>query len=157
MYSIEFTLNDELVEVSVSPELTLVKLLRETFDLIGAKEGCGQGECGTCTVLIDGKPINSCLVLAVEVDKSEVLTIEGLSEDDKLDVLQKSFMDKGAIQCGYCTPGMIMSAKGLLKINPNPTEEEVIKAINGNLCRCSGYKKIVEAVLDASSKDGGGE
>lgn len=157
MYSIEFTLNNELVEVSVSPELTLVKLLRETFDLIGAKEGCGQGECGTCTVLIDGKPINACLVLAVEVDKSEVLTIEGLSEDDKLDVLQKSFMDKGAIQCGYCTPGMIMSAKGLLKINPNPTEEEVIKAISGNLCRCSGYKKIVEAVLDASSKDGGGE
>lgn len=157
MYSIEFTLNNELVEVSVSPELTLVKLLRETFDLIGAKEGCGQGECGTCTVLIDGKPINSCLVLAVEVDKAEVLTIEGLSEDDKLDVLQKSFMDKGAIQCGYCTPGMIMSAKGLLKINPNPTEEEVIKAISGNLCRCSGYKKIVEAVLDASSKDGGGE
>lgn len=157
MYSIEFTLNNELVGVSVSPELTLVKLLRETFDLIGAKEGCGQGECGTCTVLIDGKPINACLVLAVEVDKSEVLTIEGLSEDDKLDVLQKSFMDKGAIQCGYCTPGMIMSAKGLLKINPNPTEEEVIKAISGNLCRCSGYKKIVEAVLDASSKDGGGE
>lgn len=155
MYNIEFTLNNELVEVAISPELTLVKLLRENFDLIGAKEGCGQGECGTCTVLIDGKPINSCLVLAVEVDKAEVLTIEGLSEDDKLDVLQKSFMDKGAIQCGYCTPGMIMSAKGLLKVNPNPTEEDVIKAISGNLCRCSGYKKIIEAVLDASSKDGG--
>lgn len=155
MYNIEFTLNNEVVEVIVSPELTLVKLLREKFDLIGAKEGCGHGECGTCTVLIDGKPINSCLVLAVEVDKAEVITIEGLSEDDKLDVLQKSFMDKGAIQCGYCTPGMIMSAKGLLKANPNPTEEEVIKAISGNLCRCSGYKKIVEAILDASLKDGG--
>lgn len=154
MYNIEFTLNSEIVEAVVSADLTLVKLLRETFDLIGAKEGCGQGECGTCTVLIDGKPINSCLVLAVEVDGKEVLTIEGLSEDDKLDVLQKSFMDKGAIQCGYCTPGMIMSAKGLLKVNPNPTEEEVIKAISGNLCRCSGYKKIVEAIMDASSKDG---
>lgn len=151
MYNIKFILNNEKVEASVNADLTLLKMLREIFDLTGVKEGCGQGECGTCSVLINGKSINSCCVLAVEVDGLEVTTIEGISKDNELDIIQKSFIDKGAIQCGYCTPGMIISAKGLLQENHKPTEEEVIKAISGNLCRCTGYKKIVDAILDASS------
>lgn len=150
MYNIKFILNNEKVEASVNADLTLLKMLREIFDLTGVKEGCGQGECGTCSVLINGKSINSCCVLAVEVDGLEVTTIEGISKDNELDIIQKSFIDKGAIQCGYCTPGMIISAKGLLQENHKPTEEEVIKAISGNLCRCTGYKKIVDAILDAS-------
>lgn len=157
MYNIEFTLNNEIVEANVNADMTLVKLLRDEFDLIGAKEGCNQGECGTCTVLIDNKAINACMILAVEVDGCEIITIEGLSEDDKLDVIQKSFLEKGAIQCGYCTPGMIISAKALLNNNSNPTKEEVIKAISGNSCRCTGYKKIVEAIIDAASNSRGNE
>ncbi|MHC1748774.1 MAG: (2Fe-2S)-binding protein [Cellulosilyticaceae bacterium] len=150
MYTIKFTLNNESVEAIVATSTTLLEFVREEFDLTGTKSGCEEGECGACTVLLEGKPVNACMILAVEVDGLEVTTIEGLSEDDELDQIQKSFIDKGAIQCGYCTPGMVMAAKGLLKENKNPTKEQVKHAISGNLCRCTGYKKIIDAIMDAA-------
>ncbi|PAB57400.1 (2Fe-2S)-binding protein [Anaeromicrobium sediminis] len=152
-HKINFILNNEEIEYEVEPNKTLLTMLREDFDLTGAKEGCGMGECGACTILLDGKPINACLVLGVEADGREIVTIEGLSNGTKLDDLQVSFIENGALQCGYCTPGMIMSAKGLLKENPTPTEEEVKDSISGNLCRCTGYKKIVEAIMEISNKN----
>lgn len=151
-YKISFTLNNEKIEHEVESHKTLLRMLREDFDLTGAKEGCGQGECGACTVLLDGKPVNSCLVLAVDADGRDILTIEGLANGTELDKLQASFITNGALQCGYCTPGMIMAAKGLLNENPNPTEEEVKEAISGNLCRCTGYKKIIEAIMAVVEK-----
>ncbi len=151
-YKISFTLNNEKVEHEVESHKTLLKMLREDFDLTGAKEGCGQGECGACTVLLDGKPVNSCLVLAVDADGRDILTVEGLANGTELDKLQASFITHGALQCGYCTPGMIMAAKGLLNQNPHPTEEEIKEAISGNLCRCTGYKKIIEAIMDVAEK-----
>ncbi|KXG74257.1 (2Fe-2S)-binding protein [Thermotalea metallivorans] len=153
-HAINFILNREAVSIRIEPHITLLEMLREVFDLTGAKEGCGAGECGACTVLVNGKPLNACLMLAVEADGTEVLTVEGLANGTELDVLQQSFIDHGALQCGYCTPGMIMSAKALLMENPTPTEKEVIEAISGNLCRCTGYKKIVEAVMAVSQKNG---
>lgn len=152
-YKISFILNNEKVEYEVEPDKTLLKMLREDFNLTGAKEGCGQGECGACTILLDGKPVNSCLMLAVEADGKEILTVEGLSKGNKLDDLQSSFINNGALQCGYCTPGMLMSAKALLKENPNPTVEDVKKAISGNLCRCTGYKKIIESIMEVAKKN----
>ncbi|SCY73537.1 (2Fe-2S)-binding protein [Alkaliphilus peptidifermentans] len=152
-YDIHFTLNHEEISMTVAPNRTLLEVLREDLDLTGAKEGCGAGECGACTVLVNKKPINACLMLAVEADGKDILTIEGLSQGTELDALQLSFIDNGALQCGYCTPGMIMSGKALLMEKPAPTEEEVIEAINGNLCRCTGYKKIVEAILAAALKE----
>lgn len=149
-HKIQFTLNTEIVNHEVEANLTLLNMLREDFDLTGAKEGCGQGECGACTVLIDGRPVNSCLLLAIEADGKDILTVEGLADGNELDELQLSFITNGALQCGYCTPGMIMSAKGLLKENPHPTEEEVKEAISGNLCRCTGYKKIIEAIMEVA-------
>ncbi|MFZ5967582.1 MAG: (2Fe-2S)-binding protein [Bacillota bacterium] len=154
-HEIRFILNNEAVKTAVKPHKTLLEMLREDFDLTGAKEGCGAGECGACTVLVNKKPINACLMLAVEADGVEVLTVEGLSNGTELDDLQQAFIDHAALQCGYCTPGMIMSAKALLIDNPTPSENEVIKAISGNLCRCTGYKKIVEAVMDVSKKNAG--
>ncbi|SDY77034.1 carbon-monoxide dehydrogenase small subunit [Proteiniborus ethanoligenes] len=151
-YKISFTLNNEKIQHEVEPHKTLLKMLREDFDLTGAKEGCGQGECGACTILLDGKPVNSCLVLAVDADGRDILTIEGLSNGTELDNLQASFITHGALQCGYCTPGMVMAAKGLLAENPHPTEEEVKEAISGNLCRCTGYKKIIEAIMDVAER-----
>lgn len=152
-YKIKFILNHEDIEYEVEENKTLLKMLREDFDLTGAKEGCGAGECGACTIIVDGRPVNSCLMLGVEADGKEILTIEGLSNGTKLDDLQASFIKNGALQCGYCTPGMIMSAKALLKENPKPTEEEVIEAISGNLCRCTGYKKIVEAIMEVAERN----
>lgn len=122
------------------------------LNLTGTKEACGQGECGACTVLLDNEAVNSCLVLAEQVDGKSVTTIEGLAKDGVLDPLQQAFVDCGAIQCGFCTPGMIMSAKGLLLKNPNPTEEEIKEAVEGNICRCTGYVKIIEAVKQAGGK-----
>ncbi len=139
--------------VAVEPRRTLLQVLREDLDLMGTKEGCGLGECGTCTVLLDGKPIKSCITLAVQVSGREITTIEGIERPDgTLHPLQQAFIDHGAVQCGFCTPGMILSAKALLDENPKPTEHEVRQAIAGNLCRCTGYQKIVEAILSAADE-----
>ena len=148
--NIQLTVNGDSVEAAVEPNRTLIQLLREDLGLTGTKHGCGLGDCGACTVLLDGKPVNSCLVLAVQANGSEVLTIEGLAENGKLHPVQQAFVDRGAIQCGFCTPGMILSATALLEENPKPTEKEIRTAISGNLCRCTGYQKIVEAIQDAS-------
>lgn len=147
-YKLNFTLNNEKIQHEVDTNKTLLKMLRDDFDLIGAKEGCGQGECGACTILVNGKPVTSCIMLALEADGKEITTIEGLSDGQNLDELQKSFITNGALQCGYCTPGMIMAAKGFLNENKTPTEEEVKTALSGNLCRCTGYKRIIEAVME---------
>ncbi len=144
---IELKVNQEIYELEVEPRSTLVKVIRENLGLIGTKCGCERGECGSCTILLDGLPVNSCLILAVEAEGSEILTIEGLARDEKLHVLQKNFVEHGAIQCGFCTPGMIMTAKGLLDMNPRATEEEVRQAIAGNFCRCTGYAQIVKSIL----------
>ena len=143
-------LNGEEVTVQVKPSATLVEVLRDQLELTGTKVACGEGECGACTVLLDGKPVNSCLVPALKAHGREVLTVEGLASLGELHPLQKAFVEHGAVQCGYCTPGMLMSAKALLDHNPNPTEDEVRLAISGNLCRCTGYAKIVEAIKAAS-------
>ncbi len=148
--AIQLTINGQPVEASVSPNQTLVQFLRDDMGLTGTKHGCGLGDCGACTVLLDGKAVNSCLVLAVQADGCQILTIEGLAENGKLHPLQQAFVDKGAIQCGFCTPGMILSAKALLDEKPNPTELEMRTAISGNLCRCTGYQKIVEAIGEAA-------
>ena len=153
-HKIRFTINREVKEIEVEPNKTLLKMLREDLDLIGAKEGCGAGECGACTVLVNNEPVNSCLMLAVEADGKEILTIESLSDGVNLEPLQESFIEHNALQCGYCTPGMVMSAKALLNRNPHPTEGDVKEALAGNLCRCTGYKRIVDAVLDAAKKGG---
>jgi carbon-monoxide dehydrogenase small subunit len=149
---VKIIVNGDVVETLVDPNRTLLQFLREDLDLTGAKHGCGVGDCGSCTVLLDGQPVNSCLVLAVSAHGREVLTIEGLAEGDSLHPLQESFVEKGAIQCGFCTPGMILSSKALLDRKKRPTDLEVREAISGNLCRCTGYQKIAEAVLDASRK-----
>jgi carbon-monoxide dehydrogenase small subunit len=150
---IRLRVNGEDHEALVKPNATLLDLLRNGLGLTGTKKGCDEGDCGACTVLLDGKPVNSCLVLALEANGKEVLTIEGLSQGGELDPLQSAFIEKGAVQCGYCSPGMILSAKALLMENPAPTEEEVRTAISGNLCRCTGYVKIVDAIL-AAAKNG---
>jgi len=147
---ISVTINGVLYEEAVPPSRLLVDFLREDLALTGTKKGCGLGECGTCTVLLDGIPVNSCLVLAVQVYGREVTTIEGMETDAGLHPIQRAFVDKGAIQCGFCTPGMILSAKALLDRNPHPQEREIREAISGNLCRCTGYQKIVEAIEEAS-------
>lgn len=150
---ISFKLNGEDVCVYVEDHITLLEMLRENFELFGAKEGCGYGECGSCTVLVDDIAVNSCLVLAPAVNGRSVVTIEGLSGPrGELDPLQKAFVEKGAVQCGFCTPGMVLSAKALLLEKPCPTEEEIRKGMAGNLCRCTGYTKIVEAVKEASKR-----
>ncbi len=154
-HKIRFTINGELKEMEVQSNKTLLKMLREDLDLIGAKEGCGAGECGACTVLVNNRPVNSCLMLAVEINRKEILTIEGLSDGINLDSIQESFLKHNAIQCGYCTPGMVMSAKALLNRNPHPTEGDVKEALAGNLCRCTGYQRIINAVLDVAKKGGG--
>jgi carbon-monoxide dehydrogenase small subunit len=151
---INLKVNGEIYEVAVEPRKTLLDIIRDDLGLTGTKKGCDQGECGSCTVIFNGKAVNSCLVLAVEAEGKDVLTIEGLAKGTKLHPIQEAFINHGAIQCGFCTPGMIMSAKVLLDKNPNPTEKEVRDAIGGNLCRCTGYVKIVEAILAATkSKD----
>ena len=143
---IRLTINGEAYEIAADPNRTLVDLLRYDLGLIGTKKGCDTGDCGACTVILNGNPVNSCLILAVQVDGSTVETIESLETDEGLHPLQKAFVEKGAIQCGYCTPGMIMSAKSLLDKNPCPDDLEIRKGISGNLCRCTGYQKIFEAV-----------
>jgi len=143
---IRLKVNGEARVADVPSSATLVELLREGLGLTGTKVGCGRGECGACTVLLDGRPVNSCLVYAAQCQGCEVLTIEGLADDDALDRVQRAFAEAGAVQCGFCTPGMIMSAHALLRENPHPTREEIEEAISGNLCRCTGYVKIVDAI-----------
>lgn len=138
--------NGDAVQKEINSDLRLIDFLRENLRLTGVKEGCGEGECGACTVLLNGDPVNSCLVLAVQAEGAEIITIEGLAENGELNLLQKAFIDYGAVQCGFCTPGMILSAKALLDKNPHPSETEIRRAISGNLCRCTGYQAIVDAV-----------
>jgi carbon-monoxide dehydrogenase small subunit len=147
---ITLTVNQKEYELAVSPNMALMDLLRDELNLTGVKEGCGIGECGACTVLLNGRAVSSCIVLAVEADGCEIETIEGLDTEDGLHPIQEAFVEHGAIQCGFCTPGMILSAKGLLNKNPNPSEHEIRTAISGNLCRCTGYQKIVEAIKTLS-------
>jgi len=149
---VSFSVNGEKATLQVKPYETLLETLRERLDLIGSKEACGMGACGACTVNVDGIPLRSCLVLTPEVNGAAITTIEGLAKDGKLHPLQEAFMEKGAVQCGFCTSGMIMTAKALLDRNEKPTKKEVIKAMSSNICRCTGYKKIIEAVEAASSK-----
>ena len=149
---IELGVNGVHHEVAVEPYRSLAHLLREELDLTGTKIGCSEGDCGACTVLVDGKPVNSCLMLAVQARGREVPTIEGLAVGEQLHPIQQAFVDHGAIQCGFCSPGMILTAKAYLDSNPDPTVGEVRSHIAGNLCRCTGYQKIVEAVLDASRR-----
>jgi carbon-monoxide dehydrogenase small subunit len=147
---ISFTLNDETITMDIKEDIRLLDFLRDELGLTGTKEGCGEGECGACTVIIDGKAVNSCLVLLPEIDGSEITTIEGLSKNGELDPIQKAFIDEGAVQCGFCTPGMIMSTKALLDRKVNPSDEEIMEAIEGNLCRCTGYYKILQAIRTAA-------
>jgi aerobic carbon-monoxide dehydrogenase small subunit len=149
-HRITLTVNgvEELVDVPAN--MTLLAMLREKLALTGTKNGCTAGECGACTVLLNDEPVNSCMVLAVECDGAEVVTVEGLAHDGKLDILQQTLIDKGAVQCGFCTPGMLISARALLNRNPNPTEMEIKEALVGNLCRCTGYVRIVDGVKAAA-------
>jgi carbon-monoxide dehydrogenase small subunit len=149
---IKVNINGEQVEAAVAPNTTLLAFLRDELGLTGAKRGCDLGDCGACTVIMDGKPVNSCLVLALQANGRDVTTIEGLAQNGRLHPIQRSFVDRGAIQCGFCTPGMILSAKALLDENPKPTETEIRTAISGNLCRCTGYQKIVQAIQEAAKK-----
>jgi carbon-monoxide dehydrogenase small subunit len=149
---VQFKVNGEQVDLSVKPYETLLETLRNRLELTGTKEGCGLGSCGACTVLLDGIPVRSCLLLTAEVNGREVTTIEGLKQGDKLHPLQEAFINHGAVQCGFCTPGMILTAKALLDRNPKPTRSEIIRAISSNICRCTGYKKIIEAIESVVQK-----
>lgn len=148
---LNLTINDKIFEVRISPNDTLLEVLRDQLDLTGSKESCGEGVCGSCTVQMDGKPVRSCLTLALEAEGCMIKTVEGLADGDDLSSLQQSFIDHGAVQCGFCTPGMLMSADALLQNNPDPDEKTIRKALSGNICRCTGYAKIVEAVAHATN------
>jgi carbon-monoxide dehydrogenase small subunit len=151
---IRLIVNDQEYELLVAPNRTLLDVIREDLGMTGTKRGCDSGECGACTVLLDGIPILSCMTLACEVDGRKILTIEGVAKGGELHPLQKAFIEYGAIQCGFCTPGMVLSAQALLERNPTPTTEEIRKALSGNLCRCTGYIKIIEAVRQAAKSEG---
>jgi carbon-monoxide dehydrogenase small subunit len=152
MGQIRLKINGLALELEVKPWATLLDTLREDLGLTGTKEGCGQGECGACTVLMDGKPVNACLILAMEAQGKEIVTIEGLASGDELHPIQQAFVDRGGMQCGFCTPGMILSAKALLDENPDPTDEEIRKGLEGNFCRCTGYTKIIESIRVAAER-----
>jgi len=148
---LRMVINGKSIEVLVDPTWTLLKVLREELELTGTKKGCEKGDCGACTVLIGGKAVNSCLVLALQAEGKEIETIEGMGTPENLHPLQKSFIQNGAVQCGFCTSGMLLSASALLRKNPNPTEKDIRRAISGNLCRCTGYTKIVKAIQGVSA------
>lgn len=152
VHTIHIRINSREEEVRVSSQLTLLRMIREELALTGTKNGCEAGECGACTVLLNGEPVNSCMVLAVECDGAEIMTIEGLTESGALDQLQQAFIEKNAIQCGFCTPGMLISAYALLQRNPDPTKTEIQEALLGNLCRCTGYERIISAVAAAAGR-----
>lgn len=151
---VNIQVNNEENVLQVRPYETLLETLRERLNLTGAKEACSLGACGACTVVVNGVPVRSCLVLTAEVDGADIITVEGLKKDGNLHPLQEAFMERGAVQCGFCTSGMIMTAKALLDRNKKPTKKEIVKTISSNICRCTGYKKIVEAVEEAAKKKG---
>lgn len=154
---ISFMLNQKIVTASISAGERLIDTIRETYHLTGTKEGCGVGTCGACTVIVDGKAVNACLTLTASVEKRQVMTVEGLMQDEELHPIQQAFVEHNAIQCGFCTPGLIMSTKALLDENPHPDENEIKEAIAGNLCRCTGYQQVLEAILDVSGQHYGNE
>ena len=149
-HRISLTVNGELEQADISANMTLLDLLRETLILTGTKNGCAAGECGACTVLMNGEPVNSCLVLAVECDGVEIVTVEGLAQDKQLDPIQKAIMEAGGVQCGFCTPGILIASRALIDRNPNPSQSEIKAALVGNLCRCTGYLRIIDAVQAAA-------
>ena len=151
-YHLCFTLNGEEKSLDVQPGISALALIRDILDLKGTKEGCGIGECGACTVVVDGKAVNACLMFAAQLDGREVLTVEGLGKNDELHPIQQSFIERHAVQCGFCTPGILMSTHVLLKENPQPNREHIVKAVAGNLCRCTGYQSILGAIDDAGKK-----
>ena len=148
--TITLIVNGKERSVSTDPQRPLLDVLREDFHITGPKYGCGEGQCGTCTVLMDGRPIRSCVMPVSLADKQRITTIEGLADGDRLHPVQQAFLDEGAVQCGYCTPGMVLTAVALLKENPRPTDEQIVEAMNGNICRCNGYTKILKAVRRAA-------
>jgi carbon-monoxide dehydrogenase small subunit len=150
VHSINITVNGSLEQVSVPSNMTLMRMLRESLALTGTKNGCSAGECGACTVLLNGEPVNSCMVLAVECDGAEVTTVEGLAGDQQLSPIQEAMIQAGGVQCGFCTPGVLISARALLDRNPDPDEEEIRAALVGNLCRCTGYVRIIESIKQAA-------
>lgn len=152
---IEFELNQDKVSITVEPIKRLLDVLREDFKLMGTKEGCGEGGCGACAVLIDGKLTNSCIVPVGTIEGTKIMTIEGYQKTKRFEVLQQAYADAGAVQCGFCTPGMLMASEALLSSNPSPREEEIREGISGNLCRCTGYNMIIKAIQQASAKGEG--
>jgi carbon-monoxide dehydrogenase small subunit len=150
-HRINLIVNGEIEQVDVPSNMTLLRMLRETLALTGTKNGCAAGECGACTVLMDGEPVNSCMVLAVECNGAEINTVEGLAHDGQLDPIQNALVESGGIQCGFCIPGVLISSKALLERNPDPTEEQIREALVGNLCRCTGYVRIIEGVKQAAN------
>jgi aerobic carbon-monoxide dehydrogenase small subunit len=152
MEQIYFNVNGKAYELQVKPSATLLEVIREELGLTGVKEGCGVGECGACTVIMDGQAVNACLVLAAEADGKRITTIEGLADGEKLHPIQEAFAEVGGLQCGFCTPGMILSTKALLDKNANPSDEEIRKGLEGNFCRCTGYTKIIESVKAAAER-----
>jgi aerobic carbon-monoxide dehydrogenase small subunit len=151
-HQVNVTVNGSLEQVIVPSNLTLLRMLRETLSLTGTKNGCSAGECGACTVLLNGEPINSCMILAVECDGANIVTVEGLADDKRLDPIQEAMIQEGGVQCGFCTPGVLMTSRALLDRNPNPSEDEIRRALVGNLCRCTGYTRIFESVKKAARK-----
>ena len=149
-HRINLTINGEYEQVDIHANMTLMDMLREVLVLTGTKNGCAAGECGACTVMMNGEPVNSCLVLAVECDQSEIVTVEGLADDSRLDPIQDAIIASGGVQCGYCTPGILIASRALLDRNPNPSEGDIQAALVGNLCRCTGYMRIIDAVQDAA-------
>lgn len=149
-HRINLIVNGEFEQVDISANMTLLDMTREKLVLTGTKNGCAAGECGACTVLMNGEPVNSCLVLAVECDGAEIVTVEGLAQDSQLDPIQEAIIEAGGVQCGYCTPGILIASRALIDRNPNPSEGEIKDALVGNLCRCTGYMRIVEAVQEAA-------
>jgi carbon-monoxide dehydrogenase small subunit len=151
-HPLRFTLNGEEKSLEIEAEISALEFIRDILDLKGTKEGCGIGECGACTIIVDGKAVNACLMFAAQLDGRTVLTVEGLGRGDALHPIQQSFVDHHAVQCGFCTPGILMSTHALLEENPKPARNEIVKAISGNLCRCTGYQSIIAAIDDAADK-----
>ena len=156
-YHLCFTLNGEEKSFDIPPGISALELLRDVLGQKGTKEGCGIGECGACTVIVDGKAVNACLMFAAQLDGCDVLTVEGLSQDDRMHPIQQSLAEHHAVQCGFCTPGVLMSTQALLEENPQPSKKEIVKALAGNLCRCTGYQSIISAIDDAANKCRGNE